>query len=100
MCLGPAQRQCAAATAGVFQAQEGLIVAMEDADLLLLEGSVYSNILTTGLHLVVCVRAPRVLKPSRLQKLQLFVNLHSSCTHKHAPTTAPIVHALQALMVN
>jgi hypothetical protein len=32
----------------VAQAQEGLIVALEDADLLLLDGNVYSRILTTG----------------------------------------------------
>jgi hypothetical protein len=32
------------------QAQEGLIVAMEDTDLLLLQGNVYSNILTAGVQ--------------------------------------------------
>jgi hypothetical protein len=30
------------------QAQEGVILALEDADLLLLDGNVYSSILTTG----------------------------------------------------
>lgn len=39
---------CACVLLPAAQAQEGLIVAMEDADLLLLDGSVYSQILATG----------------------------------------------------
>lgn len=63
-------------------------MAMEDADLLLLEGSVYSNILTTGWHLVVCVCA-RLGVPN--------CSCLSTCTahapHKHASITTPMPHS-------
>lgn len=46
-----ALRCCCDVSCSSLQAQEGLIVALEDTDLLLLDGDTYASILKTGAHM-------------------------------------------------